>query len=182
MSLVSATNMGAFKQGDKMQITNYCSTGDCTYANLTRISIPNGTVVYPNAVMTENNQNFNYSYTPNETGTYTFTTCSDPNGIKVCDSDNFDVTPSGRSGSSNTIFFLLVLALLYTLTLLSFFNKIESLTALSGMALGALGLYMIKNGIIIYRDWLTNYVSYVTMAFGFILALWAIIEGIQDNM
>ena len=179
---LSSTNIGTFKQGQQIQITNYCSTANCSYANLTAIISPNGTIDYVNQIMTKNGQNFNYSYTPNVSGTYKFNTCSDPAGTEFCDSDSFTITPSGRSGSSNIVFFSLVIILLYTLTFLSFFNRIESLTILSGMALGIFGLYMIQNGIIIYRDWFTNYVAYVTIAVGFILAIWAGIEWIQNNL
>ncbi|NHZ85632.1 MAG: hypothetical protein GWP19_07105 [Planctomycetia bacterium] len=182
ISLVGATNIGTFKQGQQMQITNFCFTANCSYANLTIIISPNGTINYVNSPMTKNGQNFNYSYVPNVSGTYRFNTCSDPGGVEFCDSDSFTITPSGRSGSSNIVFFSLIISLLYILTFLSFFNRIESLTILSGMALGVFGLYMIRNGIIIYRDWFTNYVSYVTIAVGFILAIWAGIEWIQNNL
>ena len=97
ISVVSATNIGTFKQGQQMQITNFCNIGDCSYANLTTIALPNGTINYINLVMTKNGQNFNYSYVPKDLGTYNFNTCSNPNGIKICDSDSFTITPSGKS-------------------------------------------------------------------------------------
>ena len=83
ISLVGATNIGTFKQNQQMQITNYCSTGDCTYANLTTINLPNGKIDYINSAMTQDGQNFNYSYTPSILGNYIFNTCSDPSGVKV---------------------------------------------------------------------------------------------------
>ena len=99
ISLVGATNIGTFKQGQQIQITNYCSTGDCTYANLTTIDLPNGTINYINSAMTQNGQNFNYSYIPSILGNYIFNTCSDPNGVKICDSDSFTITQDGKTFS-----------------------------------------------------------------------------------
>ena len=99
ISIVGATNIGTFKQNQQMQITNYCSTGDCTYANLTTINLPNGKIDYINSAMTQDGQNFNYSYTPSILGNYIFNTCSDPSGVKVCDSDSFTATPNGEEFS-----------------------------------------------------------------------------------
>ena len=44
-----------------------------------------------------------------------------------------------------------------------------------------LGIYMISNGIIIFRDDLTNYIGYITTALGFGLTIFAIWkEWLQD--
>jgi hypothetical protein len=97
----------------------------------------------------------------------------------------FEVTPSGVSGTENIVFFLVVLILLYGLTLLFFFKRdveLAPFVILSGMALGVFGLYMIRNGLIIYRDWFSNYLAYVTMGVGFGLSLWALIAWIEDSM
>ena len=79
------------------------------------------------------------------------------------------------------IFFVFVIIMLYGITLIGFFGKNIPVTILGGMSLLGLGLYTINNGIIIYRDWLTNYFSYVTIAIGAILAIWATLEAIQEG-
>ena len=117
ISLVSATNIGTFQVNKPMQIVNYCSTGDCTYANLTSISLPDGTVQNINSAMTQNGQNFNYSYTPSQTGTYGFNTCSNPLGVIVCDSDTFEVTPNGKEFSTGNAIAYLGFLLLTLITL-----------------------------------------------------------------
>lgn len=96
-SLVAAENIGTFKIDEEMQITNYCSSADCTYMNLSSYTYPNGTLVYLNKEMTKNGQEFNYSFIPRTLGEYNFKTCANPNGEQNCDSDFFDITPNGNN-------------------------------------------------------------------------------------
>jgi hypothetical protein len=109
----------------------------------------------------------------------------DINGVDESFATYFEVTPSGEKSTENTIFFIAALALLYFLTLF-FFSKrdidLAPFVALSGMALGFLGVYMINNGIIIFRNTLTNYISYITIGIGFGLAIWSLVEWIQNNL
>lgn len=93
-----------------------------------------------------------------------------------------EITPSGKGGTANIVFFVFVILMLYGITFVGFFGKNIPITILGGMAMLGLGLYTINNGIIIYQDWLTNYFSYITIAIGAVLALWAIIEWIQEEL
>jgi len=130
ITLVSATNIGIFKQNTEMQITNFCSTGDCTYANLTSIILPSGTVNYINEFMTQTENDFNYTYTPTQIGTYTFKTCSNPEGASVCESDTFEVTYSGQiaSSSQGIIYIILFGVMLFVFVMVIFFiNKLPGM-------------------------------------------------------
>ena len=94
-----------------------------------------------------------------------------------------EVTPSGNNGVDNIIYIIILLVLLYGLTLIFFLKReiaLAPFTALSGMALGSLGIYIVTNGLVIYQDWITNYLSYVTIGVGFGLGLWSLIEWIED--
>ena len=95
-AFVSAENIGTFKLNEEMQITNYCSSGDCSSMNLSSITSPNGTLNYLNMEMTKNGQEFNYSFTPSFSGEYNFKTCANPLGDFTCDSDYFFVTSNGE--------------------------------------------------------------------------------------
>lgn len=178
---VSATSIGTYKLNEPMQITNYCQVGTCTYMNLTSLQYPNGTLLNLNAAMTKNVQDFYYPFTPTETGEYTFTTCGDPSGV-VCDKDTFEATPNGNSGTNNILLYIVILVLGYTLNLLGFFKRNTTITILGGIVLIFTGLYMIQNGIIIFRDNLTLAISYITLFWGGGSSLWAAIEQIQDSM
>ena len=91
----------------------------------------------------------------------------------------FEVTPSGQGGTANMVFFIFIIILLYTLTFIGFFGRNIPITILGGMALLFLGIYLINYGIIIYRDNLTNYIAYITIAVGAITAFWATLEQFE---
>lgn len=150
ITLVSAESIGTFKQNQNMQITNYCTTGDCSYANLTSVQAPDGVVNYVNTLMTKNGQNFNYTYMVTQIGTYTFNTCADPGGTVVCDSDTFEVTPSGFT--NNIAFYIIWIIIAAGLIVLGY--KVEDywLIILGGFALVLFGLYVLFYGIVGMKD------------------------------
>ncbi len=87
-----------------------------------------------------------------------------------------EVTPGGKGGNENTIFFIFIVILLYGITFFGFFGKNIPMTILGGMALLFLGVYLINEGIIIFRDTITLYISYLTIGVGGITAFWALLE------
>jgi len=155
------------------------STVDC----MLYIVDSNGNLIY--------NQNSNYTsdgYWKNniqkniflELGFYSYGVKCEGGGLGGALSGIWEVTPSGKSGSSNIVFFVFVIILIYGITFISFFyGKNIPLTVLGGMAMIFLGVYTINKGIIIFRDSLTNYVSYLTIGIGFILSLWALLEQFE---
>jgi len=108
LPLVSAENIGTYKVNQPMEITNYCQTGNCSYITLISLEYPNGTITYPNVNMTNNSaKSFNYSFTPDTIGEYTFVTCGD-SLIVVCDSDSFNVTYTGKDTFTGINIILLI--------------------------------------------------------------------------
>ena len=94
-SFVSAESIGDnYELNQSMQITNYCQAGVCTFVTLDSIEFPNGTIIYPNINMTKNSQSYNFTFIPDQIGTYYFTTCGDST-IAVCDRDMFGVNFNG---------------------------------------------------------------------------------------
>lgn len=162
--------------------TNLVSDATCNFY----LDYQNGTLLFskqnipsvlPNEYYVETDSN-NFSFlgehsvgvfcnTSTQTGGLTFT---------------FEVTPSGKSGTNNILLFIIVLILGYGLNLLGFFNRNSTITILGGIILIFVGLYMLQNGIVIYRDNLTLAISYITLFWGAGSSLWAAIEEIQDNM
>lgn len=78
----------------------------------------------------------------------------------------FEVTPSGNNGTNNIIFIIFIILIIYAIAFAGFFLKNEIIALFGGMFMMALSIYIINNGIIIYRDWITNYFSYVTLGIG----------------
>jgi hypothetical protein len=165
LAFVSAecTNYGTFKQNTAVSLIQTCTT--CVDINAS-ITFPDSTST---GLIEFQEIDGIYNYTFNDTkqlGTY-----------NVIGKDawcySFDITPSGDSGSANTVFFLFIILFIYALNLFGFFGKNEILTILGGMALIFLGVYMINNGIIIFRDNITNYIAYITIAWGAMSSIWA---------
>jgi hypothetical protein len=94
-----------------------------------------------------------------------------------------NITPSGNGGSpANIAFFILVIALVYGVTLVGYLKQDYYITILGSMAMLFLGVYLFNNGIIIFRDDLTRYLSYMTMGLGAIISVVMSILIIQDNL
>jgi len=161
-TLVSAESIGTVKQGDEIQLTNYCQVGSCTYMNITSITYPNGKVENVNAEMTKNGQNFNYTYTPTDLGTYNFKTCGDPAGGYLCDSDTFESTPSGFVGTLG--FYILVLVLSLGLMVLGFSLSDGWIVILGSFGFVLLGLFILIYGLDGMKDTAYTYgIGIITM-------------------
>jgi hypothetical protein len=131
--------------------------------------------------MTKNGTNYNYSYSETLTlGTYTYTTCGDLNGNTACQMIEFEITPSGKTG--NLGFYIILIGLVYLIGFFGFFGRNVWVSMLGGIGMLALGVYFIGEGVIIYRDWLTNAISYLTIGLGAIFTLVPIIEFIGKEL
>lgn len=167
ISFANAEVIGTFKQGQEMQITNYCSTADCTSAKLSSIKYPNGTIIYLDESMTKNGNEFNYTYTPSELGEYYFTTCSNPNGVDVCEMDSFIVNPKGISFNPeevkfnvSSIYFLAIFGFIFILLGFLFLEKDSLWVRWSGVFMLIIGL------IVFYYDLslVTMYLEYTSVS------------------
>jgi hypothetical protein len=171
----ASASLGVFKQGECISLYQFCD--DCTYVNLTQIQYPNGTVLTINEAMTKNDVDYNYTFcSTNDLGNYYYTVKGNPDGVTDTERLKFEVTPSGQSGNSNIVFFIFIIVLIYGITFIGFFGRNIPVTILGGMAMMFLGVYLISQGIIIYRDNLTNYIAYLTLFTGVITSFWAIFE------
>lgn len=157
---ISATNIGTFLPNQEMQITNYCSTGGCTYANLTSLQLPDGTVLNLNAAMTQNGQNFNYTYIPLQVGTYTVNTCADPSGTVVCDSDTFIV------GGGSLAFIVVGILLFGFLIFWGWKTDYPWIIVLGAFGILIIGIYTSLNGVDAYKNSITQVISYVIIGVG----------------
>jgi len=113
LTFVSAESIGTFKTNESFQITNYCNSGDCSFMNLTSITYPNGSILYLNKEMTAMEQEFNYTFSSNMSGEYSFKTCADPGGLLTCESDTFRLTISGNEGTTPQLFSRIFLVILF---------------------------------------------------------------------
>ena len=96
-------------------------------------------------------------------------------------SGQYDVTPSGKSGENNIAYVILILAISYITGFVGFFNKNMPISAIGGLIMMPLGIYMITQGIVIYQDWFTNALAYLTIGLGAIFSLTALVEYVEDS-
>ncbi len=177
ISLVSA-NLGTFAQRECVPIVTNLDAEAVNISILTDPT-PNPTILLQNTKMTKSGTSFNYTFCgTNKTGTYTYGYC-DNDG--TCYSNDFEITPSGYGNSGATIaFFIVIILLIYGITFVGVFGRNIPITIMGGMAMIFLGIYLFNYGIIIFRDDLTRYISYVTIGIGAILAIWASYEWYKD--
>jgi len=117
-----------------------------------------------------------------ETGRYRFDILCIDGAIDGFVSGQYDVTPSGKSGNNNIAYVILVLAISYITGFVGFFNKNMPVSAIGGLIMMPLGIYMITQGIVIYQDWFTNALAYLTIGLGAIFSITALVEYIEDSM
>jgi len=172
----AADSLGTFKQNQEMQITNFCASADCTFANLTSIKTPNGSITHLNSLMTKTENEFNYSYTPTELGTYVFKTCSNPEGEDYCESDTFEVTSTGEGGS---MFFLILITSIAVIFLIaSLFAPEEFFVYISGSCFLIGGIYLMINGIDVLNNTNTRYLAFIYLGIGLLFSLGAYIYNL----
>jgi len=86
----------------------------------------------------------------------------------------FTVTPSGSGGSANYSFVIIVLS--FVILLIGIFSRNIPTTILGGMAVTLVGLYSLINGIDVYRNTTTEWVSIILMSFG---GFWMVKAGLE---
>jgi len=179
LNLVSAYD--SHKQNTDLTFTINSNNG--TSCNITVADTPNGNITI-NQKASRFSQTFTF-YLNNSNfitlGDYCYNLeCTD--GISIeSGSRCFTLTPSGNNGTNNLVFIIFVIIMVYAIAFIGFFGKNEIVTILGGMFMIGLGIYLVNNGIIVYRDWITNYFSYITIGIGSFFSLFTTIELINSN-
>jgi len=107
-------NLGTFKKDTCVSLVQGCS--NCTYNNISGLTLPNSTSILNNVQMTKSNTIFNYSFCQTDLiGSYVVSGFGDINGIPTSWSYTFDINPIGKTYStaqSITYFILFALSIL----------------------------------------------------------------------
>jgi len=123
---VDASTLGTFQQDTCVELIQVCD--NCTYINITSIRNPNSSIVYSNVEMTKSGEEYNYTFcNTSSLGTYTYTTCGDLDNKVVCESVDFEITPTGYKLSTSqgimsflTIGILIIISLVFLILTASF--------------------------------------------------------------
>ena len=182
ISFASATSIGTFQQNTDVELYQTCN--NCTYCNLTSVK-QQATTLLTNVEMTKSGTYFYYNLNSENTttiGKYSYCYDCGNNAESRTGCIEFEITPSGNSGTSNLVFIIILITIFYFVGFIGFFGKNTWVSILGGFGMMALGIYIVQIGLIIFRDWFTNAFAYITIGLGAIFSLVAIIEFIQENM
>lgn len=177
--LVSAvSDLGTFKQGNCIELFQTCD--NCTFVNLTSVKYPNASIGKFDFTMSKFGVDYNYSFCGTSLiGDYLYNVCGDKDGILTCENINFNITPSGSEG--NQAFYIVIILLVYGIAFIGFFGKNEWITIFGGLIMMFLGIYIVNNGIIIFRDVFTNGIAYVTIGLGAFFSLFSTLSMIKES-
>jgi len=173
-------NIGTYKFNTCIKLPQNCPT--CSYSEISKIvNKVSGKEYAINQSMTKSGSYFEYVFcNTTELGDYQVNGHFDVEGVDTGFNYDFTVTPSGTGGSANIAFFILVILLIYAIAFTGLIMKNIPITIMGGGAMLFLGVYLFNNGVMIFRDDITRYLSYVTIAIGAILSIWASYEWYQD--
>ena len=178
-SNVQAVKISPIKQGKTARLVQVCD--NCTFVNITTIQYPDSTLLSVNKAMTKNGANYNYSFTgTGSIGDYSYTTCGNPDGVFTCETANFLVSASGFDGMLGLS--IVIMFLTYAIAFIGFFGKNEWVTILGGLAMITLGLFTLNNGIDIFRNTMTEAISFTTIGLGAFFSIFTAIEVVNSNL
>jgi hypothetical protein len=107
------------KINQEMSLTQ--TVTNSTYCNLSKITYPNNSILNLNRLMTKSTNDYNYSFTPNSLGEYSYITCCNPDGTDTCVGITFIVTNTGyETTTSKSIIILVGLAIMFLIGILLF--------------------------------------------------------------
>lgn len=178
--ITAISDLGTFKDNEPIELVQTCS--DCTFNNVSSIGLPNGSVKQINKQMNKDGSTYTYTWDEGNTtqlGVYNVNGIGDPSGSNKVWSYTFQVTPSGND--SNEWFYILIFALTVGLGSLGFFRKYPWVSLLGGLGSLGLAVYITTQGIIIYQDFITEVVTFITFGVGAIYSLVPVVEFIQTS-
>ena len=149
VSLVSSSQLGTFKQYEDVTLYQMCD--NCTYVNITTIKYPNSNILPIGENMVKAGEDYTYTFTaPDDIGDYQYTVCGDKDGVVVCEVIDFDITPSGFSGTLG--FYFLILLLSGGVIVLGFAKQDAPIVILGSFGLYFIGLYVLFFGVAGMKD------------------------------
>lgn len=154
-------NIGVFSQGQQINLIQSCN--NCSYVNISKLRLPNGTFININKNMEKNGVFYNYSLNKNyttKTGEYQVSGVGDENGVENTWFYNFDIK------GGDITFFIIVFILAFGITTWGLSIKHEWITLAGTFLMVILGLYTLINGIGMYQNNLTKAISYITLLIG----------------
>lgn len=175
-------DIGSVKQNQCIVLKQNCP--NCTYVNLTSVSIAN----HPSFLLigsesmnkTGTEYTFNFCNTSIISNDYSYCTLGDIDGVDTTVCVSFSVTPSGFTGTLGFYFILLIIV--FGLIVLGFAAQEYWFLVLAGLGLIMLGIYSINQGIAGFKDmFMTWGIGLFEIGVGTILGIGAAWQKINEN-
>jgi hypothetical protein len=152
-------NLGTFKQGDNINLVQTCS--NCSYNNITKIKIPDGTILNINSEMEKEGTFYNYTFSNSYLiGEYQVNGIGNLNGVEQVWNYSFKI------GGGSLGLFVIMFIVFYGLSFYGIVIKNEWVSLFGCFGLLILGLYVSFNGMDLYKNNLTDGISYITIGLG----------------
>ena len=123
-SINAIQTLGTFQKDVSINLVQTCD--NCTQVNVTKVQLPNSSIVKINKEMTKDGTEYNYTFTQTDLlGDYIYTSCGDDDGVNTCASVSFDITPTGLKASTGdsilySLFSIILFGFILTLSFLIF--------------------------------------------------------------
>lgn len=179
IGLVSAGSLGTYKQNEEVDLriplydTNLSHLNSATTTQLS-IFYPSGDLLVKNASMTWNENYFNYTILPNESGEYTFNLQFSNGDARGSVEGFFDVTPTGFNLSLTFYFIIMIMSL--GIVIFGFMIRDNWVIVLGGFGMVFLGLFLLFYGIDGFKD------STYTWGIGIIILMLGSYFSIRGSM
>ena len=173
--IIAPSSLGTVKQYDCLNLLQICD--NCTWNNISSVLYPDKTTALGEVNMTRTNTEYNYYSCDDLTtqiGTYIVNGKGDLDGRVEVWSYDYEVTPSGFTGTLG--FYILVLVLSLGIIVLGFYKEDAPIVILGSFGLYFLAIYILFNGIVGLKDTTT------TLPIGIIILGIAMYISIRSGM
>ena len=171
-------SLGAYKQNECINLIQTCS--NCSYVNITSIISPNAEQILGNVEMTKDGTLYNRTFCSTSLiGNYVVNGVGDLDGLQQVWNYDFEITPSGYTGTLG--FYIILLIALGGCVVLGFSISEGWFVVIGGMGFMILGVYSIINGMAGFKDmFMTWTISIFFIGIGAYLAFKSAMEMMED--
>jgi hypothetical protein len=175
------TQQDDVKQGQKYIVEQFCANS--TYANISNIKTSSSNLLGETSMLEVSPDYYQYNFSNTyEFDTYTVTYHCDENGIDVGGKTMFIVSPQGKGDGLSLTVMIFLIVIIYFITGMGYFKEDVWMCTLGGGAMLAMSVYIFNEGLVVFRDSMTNYLAYLTFGLGAIAVVIPLINFIEEKL